>query len=193
MPTKGMRFPAEVLTPEEVRAILAVVSKRGRCGVRDRALYSTIYRSGIRVGEALSLLPRDVSLESGEINVRFAKGSKSRIVAVDPETIALIRHWLDVRRSVGPDAPLFCTLPGGPLSRVQVTQHLKFLAARAGIEKRVHPHGLRHTLASELVREGVDLTTIQGVLGHSKASTTNTYLNHIQPQRVIDTLRERKW
>lgn len=191
----GQKYPVEVLDGEEVRAIMAATSRRGECGVRDRALIAVLYRSGIRIGESLALRPKDVSIENGTVNVLHGKNDKQRMVAVDGETVALIGHWLDVRRrrEIGENEPLFCTLEGAEMSQVQVRQHLKILAKKAGVAKRVHPHALRHTIAAELVREGVDLSTIQGVLGHSNAATTDRYLRQIQPARVIATLRQRKW
>ena len=67
------------------------------------------------------------------------------------------------------------------------------MARRAGVDKRVHPHGFRHTFAAELAAEGVPLNVIQQALGHSTAATTSRYLDHIAPQQVIDTLRAREW
>ena len=93
----------------------------------------------------------------------------------------------------GRNKPLFCTLDGEVLDASYVRRMLKRMAARAGIEKRVHPHGLRHTGASELLSEGVDVGVISKQLGHKSIATTARYLDHISPQRVIDTMRQRSW
>jgi integrase len=70
---------------------------------------------------------------------------------------------------------------------------VKRLAAKAGIEKRVHPHGLRHTHAAELAREGVPMNVIQAQLGHSSLATTSRYLAHVAPQHVVEAMKAREW
>ncbi len=190
--TKGQRFPVEILNPEEVQALIDNASKRFASGIRDRALIATLYRAGLRVSEALDLMPKDVDLVSGVVQVLDGKGHKARVVAVDDGTLELLRRWIDARtkRGINGKNRLFCTLAGGELSRVQVTQRLKALAEKAGIEKRVHPHGLRHARAVDLVRRGVAMPTIQAALGHTSLATTQTYVNHIAPTAVIDAMRE---
>ena len=94
---------------------------------------------------------------------------------------------------LGGVAPLFCTLRGGAVAASYVRELLPRMASRAGIDKRVHPHGLRHTHAAELAAEGVPLNVIQRQLGRSNAATTSRYLDHIAPQQVIETMRGREW
>lgn len=192
---KGRRFPVEILTSDEVRALMGAASRRGSCGVRDRALIATLYRAGLRIREALELAPKDLELETGVIQVLRGKGGKSRVVAVDGETVALLEAWIARRTSLGLNGrqPLFCTLAGGRLSREQFSQRLKALAVRAGIEKRVHPHGLRHSRAVDLVRQGVALPVIQAAYGHSSLQTTQTYVSHIAPTEVIEAMRGGTW
>lgn len=193
--TKGMTFPPEILTSDEVRALMNVASRRGVCGVRDRAMIATMYRAGLRVSEALALQPKDVDLATGAIQVLHGKGDKARTVGVDPETIALLEVWLAKRSGLGLNGrhPLFCTLSGGKMSRVQFTQRLKALAAKAGIEKRVHPHGLRHSRAVDLVRNGTPLPIIQRAYGHTSLQTTQTYVSHIAPVDVIEAMQRGTW
>ena len=88
---------------------------------------------------------------------------------------------------------VFCTLGGRPLTTAYVRAMLPRLARRAGIEKRVHAHGMRHSFASGLAQEGVPMNVIQAALGHSSLATTSRYLAHVAPQQVIDTLRARSW
>lgn len=192
---KGQRFAVEVLSADEVRMLMKACSRRGACGVRDRAMIAVMFRCGLRLAEALALTPNDVALESGAVNVRCGKGGKQRFVGADPETIALVGHWLDVRSrwSVRSDSPLFCTLEGAALWPENVRKKLKVLAARAGISKRVHPHGLRHSFAAELAGEKVDLRVIQNALGHSNVAVTNTYISHLPAGAVIDTMKARTW
>lgn len=193
--TKGRRFPVEVLTAEEVRRLMGACSRRGSCGVRDRALIAVMYRGGLRIAEALALMPKDVDVSTGTVSVLHAKGGKTRTVGVDAETVALCEVWMAKRAALGLGGrhPLFCTLGGGTMYQHQVRENLKALAEKVGIEKRVHPHGLRHSFASELAGERVDLRVIQGALGHANASTTDRYIRHLAPEAVIETMKARVW
>lgn len=193
--TKGRKFPVEILTSSEVRALMGAASRQGECGVRDRALIATLFRSGLRIAEALDLMPKDVDLGTGAVAVLEGKGGKSRTVAVDGETVALIEVWLGKRaaRGLNGRCPLFCTLTGGRMADVQVRQHLKALAEKAGIEKRVHPHGMRHARAVDLVKAGATLPLIQAALGHSSLKTTQTYVSHLAPTEVVDFMRGGSW
>jgi integrase/recombinase XerD len=88
---------------------------------------------------------------------------------------------------------LFCRLDGGPLDQSYVRHLLRRLAGKAGIDKRVHPHGLRHTYAAELAREGVPMNVLRDALGHSTLATTDRYLRDVAPVHVIETMRRREW
>ena len=88
---------------------------------------------------------------------------------------------------------LFCTLKGDPLDDSYVRHALRRAAKRAGIEKRVHPHGLRHAHAAELMAEGIPANVIQQQLGHSSLQVTSVYLDHIAPKDRIDRIRQRSW
>ena len=101
---------------------------------------------------------------------------------------------MDRRREYGfRNGPLFCTLAGGPLSDRYVRDMLKRQRAKAGIEKRVHPHGLRHTHAAELVREGVPINVIRDQLGHSSLAVTDRYLRNVAPADLIALGKSRTW
>ncbi len=106
-----------------------------------------------------------------------------------------MERWLDKRRAVGigPRRPLFSTLDGRRLDASYVRRLLPRLAARAGIEKRVHAHGLRHAHAAELVAEGVPVNVVQQQLGHGSLATTDRYLRHIAPRARVEAMRERAW
>ncbi|MBL9000787.1 MAG: tyrosine-type recombinase/integrase [Phycisphaerae bacterium] len=188
-------LPPEVLTDGEVRALLGVLSRRSPTGVRNRALIAVLYRSGLRLSEALSLLPKDLDLEAGQIRVLRGKGGRSRIVGIDPGASAIVHAWLAVRAAerLGRETPLFCSLNGLRLTTAYIRRRLPVLARRAGIEKRVHAHGLRHTHAAQLRAEGVDIGIISKQLGHSSIATTVRYLDHIAPVAVIEAVRGRAW
>ena len=192
---KGRRYPAEVLTADEVRALLAQCSENSTLGLRHRALITVLYRTGVRCSEALALSVKDIDLQVGSVAVLHGKGDRRRTVGIDPGATTIVDQWIRRRNALGlsSDAPLFCTLRGTPMGSAQVRLLLPRLARRAGIAKRVHPHGLRHTHAYELMMEGVPIPIIQRQLGHSSLATTDTYLSHIAPKQVIDTIAGREW
>ena len=195
-PNKGKTYPPEVLTPDEVREILATCSRRAPTGVRDRALITVMYRCGLRVSEALDLRPSDIDMKRGIVHVRDGKGHKARSVGIGDGALAVIELWLITRRSLGlahNGTPLFCTLKGGPVSDDAVRNMLRRRAARAGIEKRVHPHALRHSYAFELAEKGTPVNKIQQLLGHSSLQVTSTYLDHIAPVDAIAVGRADDW
>lgn len=195
----GRKFPAEVLTRDEVHRLLAACSRRGHAGLRNRALIVVLWRAGLRITEALELRPKDVDLEAGTIAVLHGKGDRRRVVGIDPQACAVVEQWEDrrVRIGIGRGAPLFCTIsrpdPGQRMHSAYFREALKDLAAKAGIEKRVHPHGLRHTHAAELAREGVPLHVIRRQLGHADLATTERYIDHLAPLEVVRAMQARAW
>jgi len=198
--TKGTKLPAEVLTFEEVEAIIDACSRRGLCGIRNRALILVIYRGMLRINEALSLKPADVNLDDGTIRVRNGKGSKARTVGIPGSVCDAIARWIEKRKVLGINggSPLFCGIEKGKircnlgekLDSSYVRHLLPRLAKKAGIEKRVHPHGFRHSGAVRLLRAGADVAVISKALGHSNIATTDRYINHLHPQMVVDVMKE---
>jgi site-specific recombinase XerD len=153
------------------------------------------WRSGLRIGEVLALRPKDVDLASGTVTIQHGKGDKLRRVGLDAGTVALVARWLEVWRKLGIPArsPLICTLDGGKVCQDYVRHLLPRLARRAGIEKRVHCHALRHAYAIELEREGATLSTIRDLLGHSSAATTDRYLRRLGAGDAVEFGRQREW
>ena len=196
--SSSRRRPPEVLTEAEVIALIRACSTRAPTGVRNRALIAVLWRCGLRISEALGLELRDVDLAAGTVRVRHGKGDRSRTVGLDEQTTALLARWIDRRRRLsdrgpGARAPIFCTLHGGRIDSSYIRRLLPRLAQRAGVEKRVHAHGLRHTHAAELAREGTPINIIRDDLGHTSLAVTDRYLRDVAPQAVIDTLRARRW
>jgi site-specific recombinase XerD len=192
---KGLRYPAEILTAGEVRALIQGCSATAPTGVRNRALLVVLYRGGLRIGEALALFPKDVDPARGTVRVLHGKGDQARTVGLDPGALAVVERWLTERKKLGITARrrLFCTLGGAPLKDAYVRQLLPRLATRAGIDKRVHAHGLRHTHAAELAEEGHPINLVQAQLGHSSLATTDRYLRHIAPATLVAAMRRRDW
>jgi site-specific recombinase XerD len=189
------KLDADLLTAAEIERLLRACSNRAPTGIRNRALIALAWRSGLRIGEVLALRPKDVELDAGTLVVQHGKGDKRRVVGVDSGTAALLARWLDVRRKRGVNsrAPVFCTLDGGQIDSSYVRHLLPRLARRAGIEKRVHAHALRHAHAIELEREGAPLSTIRDLLGHSSASVTDRYLRRLGAGDAVEFARAREW
>lgn len=192
---KGRTFPAEVLTPDEVTKLLRACSNRAPTGIRNRALIAMLYRAGLRISEALSLMPKDLDAKGGSVRVLRGKGNKARTVGMDAEAFAIIDRWLDTRKRLGitDRRTVFCTLKGGPVTTDYIRAMFPRIARRAGISKRVHAHGFRHTHAAELAAEGIPLNVIQRQLGHANLAVTSIYLDHIAPADVIAAVGSRAW
>lgn len=188
------RLPPEVLTSDEVLALMNACSTRPT-GVRNRALIAVLYRAGLRINEALNLFPKDLDPTSGAIRVLYGKGGKARAVGMDAEGFAVCQRWLDGRekRNISNFAPVFCELDGSPINTSYFRVLFPRLARRAGIAKRVHAHGLRHTHAAQLREEGIDIGIISKQLGHCSIATTARYLDHIAPYDVIQVIQQRSW
>lgn len=189
------RLPPEVLTDAEVRALMDACGRFTPIGLRDRALIALIYRTGLRINEAVSLYPKDLDLREGTVCVLNGKGGRARTVGIDVGAATVIERWLATRLSLGLNGlhTVFCSLRGKPMATAYIRVLLKRLAARAGIEKRVHAHGLRHTHAAQLRAEGVDIAIISKQLGHASIATTARYLDHLAPRAVIEAMRRRNW
>ncbi|MGH3236189.1 MAG: tyrosine-type recombinase/integrase [Streptosporangiaceae bacterium] len=186
-PNAGRKYPAEVLTAAEVAAVIGRCSPRAPTGVRNRALLTLLYRSGLRVSEALALRPSDVSLAAHAVRVLNGKGGKATTRGFHPSADDALARWLDARRQYG-RGPLFCTLAGGPLHPQYVRNLLHRLGAAAGVDKRVHPHGLRHSFAWELEQAGTPVSVISALLGHSGIAVTARYLAHLSNHQAVSAL-----
>lgn len=192
---RGKRFPAEPLTPDEVRALIKACSPRAPTGLRNRALIVVMYRAGLRISEALSLQPKDLDHEQQAIRVLHGKGGRSRVVGLDAGGWAVLQLWLERRKQlgIGNKASVFCTLAGDTIKTPYVRALFPRLAKRAGIERRVHAHALRHSHAWELINEGAGVHVIQAMLGHAALSTTARYIAHLNPTTIIEHARRRSW
>lgn len=188
-PNKGQKYPAEVLEPEEVQALLDQLSRKSTTGIRNRALIILLYKSGLRVSELCNLTPSDVNLEKHSVRVRLGKGQKTTTRGFHPSATDALARWIDTRKAMGyKNGPLFCTHQGGPISDQYVRNVLHALAVKADLGKRVHPHGLRHSYAVSLERAGLSVTEISKLLGHSSIAVTSRYLDHLTNGRAIEAL-----
>jgi site-specific recombinase XerD len=190
----GTTLDADLLTRAEVELLMRSCSRRAPTGVRNRALIAVLWRCGLRIGEALALAPKDFDPDQGTLIVQRGKGGKRRVVGVDAGTCALVARWLELRRtrSIG-GRTLFCSLQGRPMDQSYVRHLLPRLARKAGVERRVHAHGLRHAFAVDLVRSGAPLYVVRDALGHSSVATTQVYLSRVGAHEAVDAMRNRGW
>ncbi len=188
-PNKGAKYPPEVLPPDEVAAIIAQCSPKAPTGIRDRALLMLLYRSGLRVSELTALRVSDVNLTAGTVRVLHGKGNKATTRGFHPSATDALARWIDTRHQLGIGrGPLFCSLAGGPVHPQYIRNLLHRLGAKASIDKRVHPDGLRHTFAWELERAGTPVTTISALLGQSGIAVTARYLAHLTNRQAVAAL-----
>ena len=190
----GLKYPAQPLTDAEVLALMDACPNNPAYR-RLRALIALLWRSGLRISEALDLLPHDLDRDEGTVYVRCGKGSKQRVSAMDDWGFAQVAPWLEERRNY-PAGPLFCIVEGktkgGRMSSPWVRTALAKLAVETGCPKRVHPHGFRHSHACSLAREGQPIHVTSRQLGHTNVATTATYLMGIEPSEVIKAVRARQ-
>jgi len=188
-----MKYPAEVLNKREIDALLQACGSDKWTDRRNSALIVLMYRAGLRVSEALALRPCDIDLDSGAIRVLHGKGDRARTIGIDRGATESVKVWITEHRSMGHTAgdSLFVTASGRRITQGYLRRKLPELGKAAGIHKRVHAHGLRHTHASELRSEGIDIAVIKRQLGHVSLMTTIQYLDYLEPREVVACIRRR--
>lgn len=175
-PKLGQYLP-EVLSVEEVEAIMDSADLRSPSGVRDRAILELLYGCGLRVSELCGLSISHVYLDEGFVRV-VGKGDKERLVPLGEPASDAFRAYLDVRPLPAQAAyqdTAFLNLRGTPLSRVSVFKMIKKQALLAGVDKEISPHSFRHSFATHLIAGGADLRVVQEMLGHESILTTEIY------------------
>jgi integrase/recombinase XerD len=191
-PAIWRRLP-DVLSRDETTRLLEAPDPADRLYWRDRALLELAYASGVRVSELTALKARDVDLDERFATV-YGKGSRERLVPVGGPAVDAIRVYLRELRPVlergagkGSGA-LLLNARGGGLTRMGVWKILRKHVIRAGIERRVTPHTLRHTFATHLLEGGADLASVQEMLGHADIATTQIY-THVDRDYLRDVHR----
>lgn len=186
-PKLARRLPA-CLDRDEVTRLFGATDGTP-LGVRDRAIMETLYASGMRVSELCALRIQDYNRMAMEMRA-FGKGSRERIVLLNPSANSWLQTYLDEHWSKvagqgepNPDSPLFVSREATRLSTRSVHRVVIKYAVRAGITKTITPHTLRHTFATHLLEGGADLRVVQDLLGHSSISTTQIY-THVSLERL---------
>ncbi len=172
-----------VIQPDEMETVLENgINSDGNKKVnqplhlRDIAIYETLYSSGMRIGELLSLKVDSLMPDaSGGMKIT-GKGGKDRIVFLGPSSVSAIRKYLDVRYALKPKTDaLFVNHRGGPLNDRGVRYRMESLKKELGLKKKLSPHKLRHSFATDLLNSGADIRAVQEMLGHASLSTTQIY------------------
>ncbi len=175
----------EVLTLEEVDGFLANIDLDNPLGLRDRALFELIYSCGLRVSEAVQLTVNSIFMKEGLIRIS-GKGERQRLVPMGGEAKVWLKSYMDrsrplLLRKSRLESALFLNYLGKGLSRKGIWKRFKEIAARAGIEAKVHT--LRHSFATHLLQGGAGLRSVQELLGHADITTTQIY-THIGEEEL---------
>jgi site-specific recombinase XerD len=176
------------LEKEELQRILAIPKRDAAVvGIRDTAILELFFSTGMRVSELANLLIEQVNLKFDEFTIK-GKGSKHRIVFLSPEAKQAIKAYLDIRHDVSPFMFVRHDRASGgnavsPLTPRSIQRLVDRYARAAGITKTVSPHTLRHTFATDLLRNGADIRSVQTMLGHESITTTQVY-THITDKEL---------
>jgi len=187
MPRIGRSLP-KTLTEEQVESLLHAPNTDEPLGHRDRAMLELLYATGLRVSELINLKMSQVNFNQGVLRI-VGKGDRERLIPLGDESQRWLRDFID-----GPRMEillerqtdyLFPTRRGHNMTRQAFWHIIKRYAQKAGIEKKLSPHSLRHAFATHLLNRGADLRVVQLLLGHSDLSTTQIY-THVARERLKD-------
>jgi len=187
MPKVGRSLPKS-LAEAEVEALLGAPAVGDPLGYRDRAMLEVLYATGLRVSELVNLKVGHVNLNQGVLRI-VGKGDRERLIPLGEEAVQWIQQFLQ-----GPRIEillerqtdyLFPTRRGDRMTRQSFWHIIKRYARKAGIDKELSPHTLRHAFATHLLNHGADLRVVQMLLGHSDLSTTQIY-THVARERLKD-------
>jgi integrase/recombinase XerD len=189
---KRWRTLPDVLSVDEAERLMAAPSMDDPLYFRDRAMLELAYGAGLRVSEWITIEVKDVLFEQGVVRV-FGKGSKERLVPLGRNAISALAIYLRelrprLERGRGRGV-VFLNARGEPLSRMGAWKILRKYVARAGIEKHVTPHTLRHSFATHLLEGGADLRAVQEMLGHTDIATTQIY-THVDREYLRSVHRQ---
>jgi integrase/recombinase XerD len=174
LPKKEKRLP-EVLTKEEVRNLIESTDT-----VKSRLMVSLLYSTGLRVSEIVNLKVEDLNLKEKTGWVRKGKGSKDRLFVLSGDLSQEIDEYLRTRGKEN----VYVFSKTKPLTTRNIQKIIKGTKDRAGINKKVTPHTLRHSFATHLLEQGIDIRIIQAMLGHSSLSTTQVY-THVSSEQLM--------
>ncbi len=183
---KAVQKLPDVLETSEILKLLAQPSGSDYKSIRDKAMLELLYATGIKVTELIELKLSDLNLQVGIINMRGAK--KERIVPIYPEAAAHLGYYVSEVRPIivqnRKEDRLFTNMSGVPMSRQGIWKIIKYYAEKAGIDKDITPHTLRHSFATHLLENGASLNDIKDMLGHADISSTQIYAQFVRNKYV---------
>jgi site-specific recombinase XerD len=187
MISKPQRLP-EVLTESEQLALLQQPNPGCLTGLRNLCLLTLMLNTGLRASELLNIKTRDIDWDSGKLMVREGKGKKNRILWMGEEDLSLLSLWMERKAKLPESELVFTTCDGKLISDRYLRRMVKRLAKKAGIPKDIHPHTLRHTFATDLLRQTKNLRLTQKALGHAQITSTQIY-THIVDEELEEALK----
>ena len=195
---KPRKLP-QVLTEDERKALLKVPNVKAPTGIRNRCMLGLMVNAGLRVSEVIGkeganledaggLRLDHIDLDTGELKIINGKGNVDRNLWLDQADVELLKKWLMVRPQTEHDL-VFCTLNGEKVQNRYMRAMIERVGKKAGINRRVHPHLLRHTYLTDLYRETKNIRMVQKVAGHADLSTTEIY-THIYDEEIKEAMRK---
>ena len=183
-PKSGLFLPT-TLTVEETQQILDAPNEEKAIELRDKAMLYTLYATGMRISELISLNLHNIDLVRGSVQV-IGKGGKERLIPLTDDSIIMIKKYLQDARdklAKGKDHNnIFVSTHGKQISRHSFWHRIKAYMKRVNVNKEVHPHTLRHAFATHMLNNGADLRSVQLLLGHSDLATTQIYTHVAQAE-----------
>ena len=179
------RIP-EVLTLDELTTLYATPNPGCLTGLRNGCMLRLMGNVGLRVSEVCGMQIGDLDWQSGRLKIRHGKGGHQRMLWVSDEDLQLLHTWR-AQRPV-PASYVFSTLKGGPVRTKYVREMIKRVARRAGLSETIHPHRLRHSFATDIYKQTMNIRLVQRALGHADLSTTMIY-THIHDPEVEDAIK----
>jgi integrase/recombinase XerC len=182
-PRQERKLPA-FLSVEEAARLMEAPKGDSFAACRDRAILETLYSTGLRVSELVSVKIKDVDLIGGSVRV-VGKGRKERLVPIGSYSVQAIRRYLATLKPGAdqPECPLFQNRRQGALTDRSVRRILNRYLTQIAVARRISPHALRHSFATHLLDRGADLRSVQELLGHSSLTTTQVY-THVTTERL---------
>jgi integrase/recombinase XerD len=192
-PKPGRPLPKYLTVTQVTRLLEAPDRQRATPeGIRDKAMLTLMYASGLRASEVVSLRMENVEANAGFLRV-LGKGSKERVVPVADAALDALREYVEAARpgflKKRASNALFLSRRGSPITRQTLWNRIRYWALAAGIEERISPHVLRHSFAGHLLAGGADLRAVQAMLGHADIATTQIY-THVTPERLREIHRK---
>lgn len=188
-PKKADTLP-KVVSMQQIDQLLQTPDTSKPLGIRDRAILEVMYATGLRITELIELTTNDVHISMKLIQI-VGKGNKERLVPIGDMGCKWLDYYLTTTRprllekASQETSVIFLNSRGKPLSRQGVWKNIKKLTQKAGLQKKITPHTLRHSFATHLLENGADLRVVQELLGHANVSTTQIY-THITKHRLKD-------